>query len=167
MSGRSPILVVKSSRIKFAFLILVAAGFVILGVFILVKGKSTDAWIGWSSIAFFGLGIPLFAKQLFDARPRVILDEAGVFDRTLGVGIIPWSEISGAYLKVIHGNAFICLVLKDSSRWTQNLSSTQRALVSAYEKLGFQPLNINLSGTAVDAELVLDVVLKKSGAAAH
>lgn len=91
-----------------------------------------------------------------------MLDEAGVFDRTLGVGIIPWSDIEGSYVKSIHGNSFVCLVLRNSEHWVGKLSGTQQALVKANEKLGFQPLNINLSGTAVDVALVQDVVLKKS-----
>jgi len=162
----SSLLVISGSRVKYILLLLVAIGFVILGIFILVEGKAGDAWIGWMSIAFFGLGIPLFVRQLFDARPRVVLDETGIFDRTLGVGKIPWSEVYSAYLKVVHGNAFVCLVLNNPSKWLLSLSSTQRALVSANEKLGFQPLNVNLSGTAVDPKLVLEVVLKKSAEAA-
>lgn len=127
-----------------------------------LKGKSTDVWIGWMSILFFGAGVPLFVKQLLDARPRVILDESGVFDRTLGVGTIPWDEITGAYVKAIHGNAFVCLEMHRPDHWLQSAFAAQRALVAANVKLGFQPLNINLSGTAVDPVLVLDIVLKKS-----
>ncbi len=156
-----PILVVGSSRTRYFFLLLAAIGFVVGGVFLVARGSGADAWVGWMSIAFFGAGIPLFARQLLDSKPRVILDDAGVFDRTLGVGAIPWSEIKGAYVKSVHGNSFVCLVLTDPDRWVRKLPAVQRKLVQTNEALGFQPLNINLSGTAVDPVLVLDIVLKK------
>ncbi|WP_116812342.1 STM3941 family protein [Steroidobacter cummioxidans] len=159
----TPILVVRSSRLKYILLLIASAGFVAGGVFLVVFENGARDWVGWMSIVFFGAGIPLFARQLFDSKPRVVLDEAGVFDRTLGVGTIPWSDIESCYVKSIHGNNFVCLVLRHPERWVSKLSGTQQTLVKVNEKLGFQPLNINLSGTAVDAALVQDVVLKKSG----
>jgi hypothetical protein len=143
-------------------LLMSALGFVVAGVFLVARGRSAEVWVGWMCIAFFGAGIPLFARQLFDARPRVVLDEDGVFDRTLGVGTIPWSDIEGAYIKIIHDNPFVCLRLRDADRWTRRLTPTQQRTVSANVKLGFQPLNINLLGTSVDPALVLDIVIKKS-----
>jgi hypothetical protein len=92
----------------------------------------------------------------------VVLDETGIFDRTLGVGVIPWPEIESAYIKRIHDNPFVCLQLRDAERWIRNMTPMQKKMVSANAKLGFQPLNINLLGTSADPELVLDIVLKKS-----
>lgn len=159
----APILVVRSSRLKYVLLLIASAGFVAAGAFLVAFESGASAWVGWTCIVLFGAGIPLFARQLFDSRPRVVLDEAGVFDRTLGVGTIPWSDIESSYVKSIHGNSFVCLILRNPERWVGRLSGTQQSLVKANEKLGCQPLNINLSGTAVDAALVQDVVLKKSG----
>lgn len=158
----APILVIRPSRLKYILLLIASAGFVASGIFLVAFDTGASNWVGWISIVFFGAGIPLFARQLFDSKPRVVLDEAGVFDRTLGVGTIPWSDIESSYVKSISGNSFVCLVLRNPQRWIGKLSAMQRSLTKANEKLGFQPLNINLSGTAVDAALVQDVVLKKS-----
>lgn len=158
----APLLEVAASRGKLVLALLGAAGFVVLGLFLAMRGTGIEVWVGWVCVAFFGAGIPLFLKQLLDARPRVVLDEVGVLDRTLGVGRIPWTEIEGAYISRIQGNPFVCLRLHDPERWTRELNAVQRRMVKANEKLGFQPLNINLTGTSVDPERVLDVVLRKS-----
>lgn len=156
------ILVVAPSKLKLVLLLLCALGFVVAGVFLVARGKSAEVWVGWMCIAFFGAGIPLFARQLFDGRPRVILDDVGVFDRTLGVGTIPWSDIEGAYIRRIHDNPFVCLRLRNAEHWTRSLTPTHQKMANANVNLGFQPLNINLLGTSIDPELVLDIVLKKS-----
>lgn len=90
---------------KYILLLIASAGFVAGGIFLVAFDRGTGVWAGWMCIVFFGAGIPLFARQLFDSKPRVVLDEAGVFDRTLGVGIIPWSDIESCYVKSIHGSS--------------------------------------------------------------
>ena len=130
------------------------------GIFILKHGNTSDAWIGWMSIVFFGAGIPLFAWQLIDSRPRLVIDNQGILDRTLGVGVIPWPEITGAYLKSIQGNSFICLEVRDPERWLGQLSPVKRAMVSANEALGFTVLNLNLSAVAAEPSQILELILK-------
>ncbi|MCG3201558.1 MAG: hypothetical protein NFCOHLIN_01428 [Gammaproteobacteria bacterium] len=159
----APILVVSASRRKLVLPLTASAGCVALGVFLVASESGAGHWVGWMCIVFFGTGILLFVRQLVDTQPRVVLDEAGVLDRTLGVGVIPWSDIGSSYVRTIHGGDFVCLVLHNPERWIAKLSETQRALVEANEKLGFQPLNINLSGTAADAAMVQEVVLRKCG----
>lgn len=155
-------IVIKTSRLKYTFLLIAAIGFVACGVFLL--NQSGPKWVSWMSIIFFGSMIPLFTWQLFDSRPRLILDEEGVLDRTLKIGKISWNDISGAYLKEIKGNNFICLELKNEETYLTKLSPLMRVATSANVKLGFTPLSLNLSGVNTDAHQVLEVVLKMSAA---
>lgn len=107
-------LVISNSRWKYLLFLLVSLGFVAGGIFILrIPNSTIDRWTGWATILFFGAGAALFIRQLFDARPRLTINEQGIDDRTLGVGLIPWSEITNAYVKSIKGNDFVCLILRD------------------------------------------------------
>jgi hypothetical protein len=153
-------IIIKSSRLKYALLLIVAFGFVVVGLLILTRAKASDAWIGWINIVFFGACIPIFAWQLVDSRPRLVIDDQGILDRTLGVGVIPWSEITGAYLRSIHGNNFICLEVRNPERWLEHLSPVKRAMASANKALGFTPLNLNLSAVATDPSQILELILK-------
>ena len=153
-------IILKSSRLKYVALLIVACGFVAGGVFILLTGKVGAAWIGWMNIAVFGACIPVFVWQIIDSRPRLTIDAKGILDRTLGVGLIPWSEITGAYLRSVQGNYFVCLELRNPEPWLGRLSPIKRALTSANKALGFTALNLNLIGVAVDPVQVLELILK-------
>ncbi len=153
---------IKTSRIKYILLLMITIGFVAGGIFILMNNG--PVWVGWMSIVFFGSGIPLFIWQIADSRPRLIIDDEGVNDRTLGVGKILWKDIDGAYLKSIQNNDFICLQLNNTKKYLGKLSPIKQATASANEKLGFTPLSLNLSGVSVDADQVLELVLKMSKA---
>ncbi len=151
---------IKTSRIKYVLLLMITIGFVAGGIFILMNNG--PAWVGWMSIIFFGSGIPLFIWQIADSRPRLIIDDEGVNDRTLGVGKILWKDIGGAYLKSIQNNDFICLQLKNTEKYLGKLSPIKQATASANAKLGFTPLSLNLSGVSANADQVLELVLKMS-----
>ena len=151
---------IKTSRLKYVLLLCAALGFIAGGIFIISHGKPDETWIGWMSVIVFGSGVPLFAWQLFDSRPRLVIDEQGILDRTLGVGVIPWSEITCAYVKSIQSNDFICLEVRNPERWLARLSPVKRAMVSANEALGFTVLNVNLSGVAADTSQILELILK-------
>src|SRR5215469_11642791 len=141
-------LVISNSRWKYLLLLVASLGFVGAGVLILQNERSTGAgWIAWSSILFFGACAAVFIWQLFDSRPRLKLDDRGVEDRTLGVGVIPWCEITDAYVKSIKSNDFVCLVVRNPSIWVDKFSPVQKRLMEVNRSLGFQELNINLGGT--------------------
>jgi hypothetical protein len=136
------------------------------GVFILFAPPRSKELIdvvgGWLCTIFFGGGVLIAAWQLFDSRPRIILDDEGIFDRTLGPGKIPWARVEGAYIQSIHGTDFICLQLLDAERHIQNLTVAKRALIDLNTSLGFTPISLNLSGTTANAAEVLEIILKAS-----
>ena len=153
---------IRSSRLQYSLYLVGAIGFVAGSVFILLNDG--PAWVAWMGIVFFGAGMPLFVWQIIDRRPRLLMDDEGVLDRTLGLGKIPWKDIDGAFLKSIRGNDFVCLELKDADKYLNQLSSVKRLAAGANEKLGFTPISLNLSGVSASSEQVLELVLKMSEA---
>lgn len=149
-------LLIKNSRWKYVLLLIGSLGFVASGIWMVIEGKQ----FGWFAILFFGSGIPLSIWQIADSRPRLIIDEHGVLDRTLGVGLIPWSDIEAAYVRSISGNDFICLELKNSEKYSQKLSKVKQAMAAANRKLGFTDFNLNLSGVDAKTEEVFELVMK-------
>lgn len=154
-------LIVKNSRWKYALLLLGCIGFVAIGIWMITDGK----WLGWLVIMFFGSGIPLFIWQLADSRPRMVLDDYGVLDRTLGVGQIAWSDIEAAYVRSISGNDFICLELRNPEKYARKLSKVKKAMTAANRNLGFTDFNLNLSGIDARTDEVFEMVRKHCQAA--
>ncbi len=153
---------IHASRFKYAVFLLIAIFGFFVGLMMVTDTKSRNVWNGWGCLIFFGACVSSFARQLFDSRPRLVLNDEGVFDRTLGVGVIPWSEITGATLRSVNRNYFVCLELRNPEQWTARLPPLKRALVSANKALGFASLNLNLSGIAADPMEVYKLVLDKA-----
>ncbi|HEX6188183.1 MAG TPA: STM3941 family protein [Pyrinomonadaceae bacterium] len=149
-------LIIKNSRWKHFLLLIGCMGFVGTGIWMVVQGKS----FGWVAILFFGTGLVVSIWQIVDSRPRLIIDERGVLDRTLGVGRIAWSDIEAAYVRSISGNDFICLELKNPEKYAQKLSNVKRAMAGANRGLGFTDFNINLSGVDARTEEVFELLMK-------
>ncbi|WP_152670134.1 STM3941 family protein [Lysobacter capsici] len=153
-------LVAGNSRGLYLLMLIGALAFVVAGVFIVRQEPGANALVGWSSILFFGGCALVFVRQLLDSRPRIVLDQRGVFDRTLGIGVIPWRDIVGAELKSMQRNHFICLELRNPEHWIGKLSPTQRKLVALNQRMGYSALNVNLSGVAADPHQVLEFIVK-------
>src|SRR5881397_2362895 len=155
-------IVAQSSRLRLFVLALAGACFVAGGVFLLAVDKSPEGTlVGWMSIVFFGGCTLVFVWQLFDTRPRLIIDDRGVWDRALKVGVVEWHDISDAYVKHIQGNPFVCIALRDPTKYTRRLSPLLRRMASLNRALGFTELSLNLTGTDLDAEQIRELIVKE------
>ncbi len=137
--------------------------FVVVGVTqIMVDPSTKSVLVGASLVLFFGGCAVVFAFQLRDTRPRIIIDDRGVFDRTLRVGVIPWDQILGAHARRGAGQWFIALTLRDPQEFVRKLGSLHRRLVGANEVLGFEVLNLNLTAVAADPDALAERVTQEA-----
>lgn len=87
------IITANNSRRKYIGLAAMCVPFVAIGGLMLMFPKSgslKETLAGWAGVIFFGLCLIVFLRQIFDSRPRIVIDESGIFDRTLSVGTIEW-----------------------------------------------------------------------------
>lgn len=156
-------LIYYNSRKRHALLTLGSLAFVAIGVFMIVEKGYWGQ--GLVTVLFFGTGAAVGAWQFFDTRPRLQINDVGILDRTLGVGLIPWADITDAYVRSINHEYFICLQVLDEQAYLDRLPPLKRKLAGANEALGFTPLSINLSGVDLNPEQLLEYILKQSAAA--
>jgi hypothetical protein len=76
-------------------LVVLSGAVVGLAVAAVVHGSGSPL-IVFDLFSFVVCGV-LAIWLLFDTRPQVVLDDRGIFDRRLRVGLIPWSSIQRAY----------------------------------------------------------------------
>lgn len=156
-------LVIANPRWKSALALIGALSFVAAGAFIVLCESGLAAFlVGGAAIVFFGACAVICAFQLIDRRPRLSLDDDGLFDGTLGVGVIPWRDIADAQLHSVGKDHFVCLRLRDPERWHCELPAHLRSLSELHPHAGFATVNVNLSGLAVDPHTVLALILKYS-----
>lgn len=103
----------------------------------------------WVCVAFFGFGMLVGLHALLDKKPRIILDEEGIWDRSLRRDRIPWSVIQDAYPVRIAGQTFIALVLDEAFDATIKVASWARYINAG---LGTRSLNLNLGQIRVNAD---------------
>lgn len=146
------------SRRKALKLILPCTLFVLTGIFLLNR-PHTSIFMSWSCILFFGLGVCMGLFQLVDRRPQIILNDLGIFDRTLHSSFINWEIIYDAYIVGFHKQQFICLVVDEHFEPSQTKGKFGQKMAILSKKMGFQELNINVGNVDVDAEKLTMLIL--------
>lgn len=139
------------SKWKGLKLILLSSFFVLPGIWMLLKGEE-PLWLWIASVLFFGLGYIVGAYLLFDRRAQIIIDEQGVFDRSILNESIPWSAIQNAYLFGVSNQRFIALVLASSFKPKIKLGWRQRITGRLNKSAGFNRYNLNTAQIAVPSE---------------
>ncbi len=137
--------------------------FVCVGAWIISKGNSiSDRFWGWASVCFFGLGLPISIFNLFDRRPQIIINETGIFDRTIQADFIDWQLIKKAYPVNIYGQKFICLKLKGEFKPSKKKNFIRKKLAQLNVVLGYQEININLGQIRIDVHKLTDFIIAMS-----
>ncbi len=102
--------------------------------------------VGWIGVAFFGLGFIAFPVMFFRTRPQVVINDEGIEDRRMKIGVIRWEEIRSLSIGSVNSAKFLCVELSDPEKYLSRLSRWGRRLAAANEALGFPALNISFSG---------------------
>ena len=138
-------------------LIAASSLFVILGIWILTKANNGvfDKIMGWIGIIFFSLGIIVGLFQLLDRRPQIIINEIGIWDRSLKLDLIKWESIQNAYKITIFKQIFISL--KIDKDYQIKVRQYKWAL-SLQKAVGAQKFNLKLSGLRINQNKLLDFI---------
>ena len=124
-------IVIAQSRVKWIVFLVVALSFVAAGALLLAIGESPLK--AWGTIVFFGGCALVFAWQIIDNRPRIIINNDGIVDRTLKVGVIEWSDIRAAWLYRKSGIPFVGLDLRDPAKYVARLSPLMQRMAALNE----------------------------------
>ena len=122
---------------------------------------SAAGWFGIAGVLFFGIAAVVGLWQGTRRGPRLTLDEEGVRDRTLKVGVIAWSDIVGVEPYGVAGQPFVGLRLRDTSKYLERTSGIWRLLAWVNSGSGF-PLSVNLVGLDADPLQVVDLIVAMS-----
>jgi len=133
-----------------------------VGSVLLLSHRPDAAMVGWPLVYLCAFGALMSLIQFFDSRPLLIINERGFYDRALGIGYIPWSEITGASIKPVQGTDVICLALKDPSRLLGHRSAWQRVLSAMNQLAGFELLHLGMVRMdAAYTDQALDFILAR------
>lgn len=142
--------------------LLICSIFVAIGIWMVLSSDETfDFVMGIAGSLFFVIGVVVLPFRLFDRRPRIIINDEGIFDRTLDVGTIEWRDIKRAYLQSVHGTEFISLDLKAKNKYLQRISKTKAKIASYNKFFGFEEIHLNLGGVNRTGKEVLEIIKRE------
>jgi len=123
--------------------------FVAIGLWIIMDNPygTSEYFMGWVGICFFGLGIPVGLFQTFDRRPQIIISENGIWDRTTNQDEVKWDQIIEAYLLDIFEQKFISLVTDDTFVFKKK---PYKWAAKINKEIGAQNLNLHLGQINID-----------------
>jgi hypothetical protein len=133
----------------------------ISGAMVVTEGwRSVAGWFGIAGVLFFGIATVVGLWQGTRRGPRLTLDEEGLRDRTLNVGVIAWTDIISIEPYGVAGQPFIGLRLQDPSKYLERTSGIWRMLAWVNSGSGF-PLSLNLVGLDADPLQVVDLIIAR------
>jgi hypothetical protein len=94
--------------------------------------------VGLLAVACFG-GCGLYGLfKLFDKRPGLVLNSAGLVDNASAVaaGFIPWSEVTGSHVYQMRSARMLIIDVTDPRKYADRGGALKRALNKANLKMG-------------------------------
>ncbi len=157
-------LVPKNRKLIFMFTMsMIVIGLVVGGAsvyFYVIKKNLFDAVV----VLVFGGGL-LFLLSLTwtqSSSAVLVLNESGISDRRLGVGLILWEDITEAQVEGRYESHFLCLKVKDPNKYISRLSGAKLANMKHSQKLGFTMLNIDVNSFDINPLELLEYVRRTS-----
>lgn len=114
-------------------------------------------------ISFFGLIAVLLFKKIFNSKPGILINSAGITDNSsaLSAGFIPWEDISAIESKRITNQKFIIIILKNPENYLEKIQNKfkQRAMQMNY-KMSNSPINISANSLKISFDDLYEVLNK-------
>jgi hypothetical protein len=155
--------IIELSKVKLGLLLLGAVGFVAMGCWmftlddaeILAQRRFNNPLlvhgIGILAATFFGLCGVIAVIKLFDSKPGLVLNDAGLVDNASGIaaGFIPWSDVSNVGIYEIQKQKMLVIQLTDTSKYIARGSAFRRMVNRANTSLCGSPVAIPSSALKI------------------
>lgn len=156
-------LVIELSKGKAILMILGSFGFVAVGYWLFsmdaatMKGAPSDDpflvhGVGLAGMVLFSLSGIFGIRKLFDKRPGLVLNSAGIIDNSsaLAAGFIPWSEITGAAIYEVRRQKMLIIKVRNPEEFIQRGNVLQQAVVKINSKMSGSPIAITSNTLKID-----------------
>jgi hypothetical protein len=156
-SNQAPV-IIQFSKVKLALLLLLALGFVALGIWFVLspstfghfEPRKTLVFItGIASIVFFGACAFVILRKLPDSKPGLVLNEDGYADSSSGVagGLVKWKDITGIRLLTISNQHLLMIHVRNPEEYIERVQGKfKKRMMKLNYKMYGSPLSLSASG---------------------
>ena len=129
-------------------LVLLSTPFMLLGIWMFVDEGVSFMMI--VMIVFASLGYVVSFHSILDRKPEIIINEVGIFAKSLTKDFINWEIIHNSYPMSINGQKFIALVVDEKYEPSKKRGILFKKAMKINKILGAQELNIHLGQVKID-----------------
>ena len=112
----------------------------------------------WTVITLCGLYALLQLRSLGEEQERVVIDDSGIRDSMLPVGVIGWDEVRGASLVKVGSVDVVALQLRDPERCIRRLPGARQFIARKALETGLPGIYLTLVGTEGDPRKIAEVI---------
>lgn len=140
-----------------------AAGGVALGLVILRLQLPIPGWI---VVTLSGLYALLQLRALGEEHERILIDDAGIRDTMLPVGLIGWDEVRGASVQKVGSVDVVALQLRDPERFIRRLPDARQFIARKALEAGLPGIYLTLVSTDGDPAMIAGLINRRTASRA-
>ena len=141
------VLVVRCSSRKMVVTVAVALVIVPVATWMGLTTAASDDRVAGLILGAAALSAGVFAiRRLTDRTPQIVISGDGFLDNRLRIGLVPWTEISGASVINASRQKFVTLQLRDPEMFLHSLSDLSRRLGRFQSSVGLGDLPVGCVG---------------------
>jgi hypothetical protein len=115
----------------------------------------------WIVMGLCGLYALLQLRALGEDQERLVIDDAGIRDSMLPVGLIGWDEVRGASVQKVGSVEVIALQLRDPERVIRRLPPARQFIARNAVGAGLPGIYLTLVGTEGDPAKIAALINRK------
>lgn len=116
---------------------------------------------GWVVLTLCGVYALLQLRSLGEEHERVVIDDSGIRDSMLPVGVIGWDEVRGASVQRVGSVDVISLQLRDPERFIRQLPGARQFIARNALKAGLPGVYLTLVGTEGDPGKIAEMINRR------
>jgi hypothetical protein len=125
------------------------------------------SWFGWGVLLIAGIPALILLRSLGEDTERIVIDDAGIRDTQLPIGIISWTEIEGATVQSIGGTKVVSLELRDPERVLRRLPPARQFIARKALEAGLPGVYLALRGIDADPAQIAELIGRRAREAAR
>jgi hypothetical protein len=133
-----------------------------VGVGAALASIELTSWLGWAVVVVAGVPGLILLRGLGEDTERIVIDDAGIRDSHLPLGIIGWTEIRGATVQTIGGTKVVSLELRDPERLLRRLPTARQFIARKAHEAGLPGVYLALRGIDVDPLRIAELISRRA-----
>ncbi len=105
----------------------------------------TVTYVTIAVLILFGIYL-LFTRS----EQELVIDESGILDPSLGVGLIVWEDVVDAHIDTNYNQQYLSVHVKNPEKYLSRLPEGARAKYTQHRNLGFTSFSVPISTEGLD-----------------